>query len=191
MKKAGMDYSVWPPVARGALVKPSRTASKIARHLGRQKRAKDERDNKAEVRRRDKHCRFPLCGCRKLGLRLEARQEVSHDTHKGMGGNPAGDRSAPERMIFLCLHRHQDGAISRHKGTLRTRYLTDRGNAGPVAWQVRRVALFEPEVLAVVDAADLPRGEWVEVAREVSRGQVGELAPWQRAVLDVLAQMNL
>jgi hypothetical protein len=102
---------------------------------------KHERDQKADVRRRDRGCRFPLCGCRRLGLSLEARQEVSHDKHKGIGGNPAGDRSVAALMVQLCLHRHQDSRISRHKGTMRARALTRHGYNGPVIWEADRATI--------------------------------------------------
>lgn len=188
----------------GDLQKPSRTArkkAKVATRLGRQQA---ERKNKSEVRARDKGCRFPLCGCKKLGIALKARPESSHDKHKGMGGNPDGSRSASRLMINLCLHRHQDGVFSRHKGTIRNRYLDQElANDGPIAWDIKlddvrkhferdgmlpgelAIALLEP-----FDMAVLPDG-WIELARERKPGQLLELQPWQKDVLDQLAEMEL
>lgn len=154
--------------------KPSRTARKLAKAADLKKLRTNEANEKKHVRRRDKKCRFPLCGCRKLGLRLE----VSHDRHKGMGGNPAGDRNTRRELVLLCVHRHQDGAISRHKGTLKARYLTAKGYEGPVAW--------------LVDLAEvgLP-AEWTEVARERAVGQLEPLTPRQAEILETLAGMTI
>jgi hypothetical protein len=192
-------------MAWGDLAKPSRTARKKAKRKTAYDRMTEEWSNKRAAKHRDGHrCRFPLCGCRKLGVKLDARLEASHDQHKGMGGNPAGDRSVTELLVSLCLHRHQDGQVSRHKGTLRSRYLSDRGNNGPLAWDVD--AAYVLEALRRAGHA-LPEGglllvpleyqglndtvEWVEVAREFRVQQLMPLADWQTAVLKQLAEMEL
>jgi len=189
----------------GDLTKPSRTARKKAKVTARRTSDRIEREHKAAARRRDRYrCRFPLCGCKRIGLTVEPRVEVSHDRHKGMGGNPKGDRSVPELLITLCPHRHQDGQVSRHKGTLRTRYLTDRANSGPVAWDVD--AAYALEALRRAGCG-LPLGglplvplheqglndhvEWVEVARERAVQQLAPLHPWQERLLKNLAEMDL
>lgn len=157
---------------RPATPKPSRTARRI--QATKDQRAIERREDaeKAKVRRRDRACRFPLCGCRKLGLALKARLEVSHHNHKGMGGNRLGDRSVCELMVLLCGHRHQDGAISRHKGTLRAHFLTRHLYDGPVAWAVR-----------------IGR-TWVEVARESAPGTLEPLTNAQRELVENLAKME-
>ena len=166
--------------------KPSRTASRKATVLARGKRVTTERTNKAIAKRRDHYrCRFPLCGCKRLGLRLDARLESSHDRHKGAGGNPAGDRSTPDGLITLCLHRHQDGAISRHKGTLRTRHLTDKGNDGPVAWDIDMNRVKHGV------ARGWRPAKWVEVAREKAVQVLDPPTPAQLALLERLAEMDL
>lgn len=158
--------------------KPSRTARKLATRKTRLERRTKEDQEKAKVRRRDRRCRFPLCGCRKLQLRLE----VSHQEHKGIGGNPAGDRSTADKMIYLCVHRHQDGAISRHKGTLRIIARTAEGMNGPVIFEVDMNRLEQ-------NAASGQK--WRRVAWESKPGVLEPLEPWQRALLEQLAEMEL
>lgn len=155
------------------------------------RRRKERRDmeaaNKRAAKARDGfRCRFPLCGCRAIGERLDARVESSHDKHKGMGGDPTGGRSLAAGLMTLCLHRHQNGIVSRHKGTLRARPLTPAGNAGPVAWDVsaavlRRFGRTVPEAVT---------GEWVEVAKEHEVQRLDPPEDWQRAILDWLAEME-
>lgn len=180
---------------RRRLQKPSRTARTIEKVKSRRDLVTKERDNKKEVRRRDQYrCRFPLCGCKKLGLKLDARLEVSHDRHKGMGGDPSGERSIPKVMILLCLHRHQDGIFSRHKGTLRARPLNyAAGNDGPVVWELNLDTLsYYTELLspAVKRAANAQTG-WVEIAREKRVQQLEPPLIWQRLILERLAEMDL
>lgn len=178
--------TTWPPVRRGPFWKTPRAAAKAERHQRRRDRVDAEKANKEKVRRRDKrHCRFPLCECRRIGLRLE----VSHDRHKGQGGDPTGKRSKPEGMILLCWHRHQDSVISRHKQTLRVRYLTPKKNNGPVAFDVKREKL--PADLRDAWMFNLSGRGWVEVARERSVQVLEPLEAWQQAVLERLAEMEL
>jgi hypothetical protein len=148
------------------LPKPSRTARKLQTRGLRSARLAHEQREKAKVRKRDKGCRFPMCGCRRLGLRIE----VSHDRHKGMGGNPACDRSDAADMVQLCEHRHQHSQVSRHKGTLRSVPLSHRGYDGPVEWWVR------------LD------DDWRLVAIETAAGVLGTC---DRGILDELAKMTL
>lgn len=170
-----------------ALPKPSRTARKKKQRERRQKLRKAETDSKGEVRRRDRFCRFPLCGCRSLGLQLKARPEVSHDKHKGAGGNPSGDRSHAAGMVLLCVHRHQHGAVSIHKGTLRPHFLEPDKFDGPIAW------LVDLEALEKGRHTHVPKGgRWFELAREAGRPQAWEpLTERQRSYLTRLAEMEL
>lgn len=149
-----------------------------------------ENKNKQAVRRDDVYCRFPLCRCRELSI----MQHVSHQVHKGMGGNPKEDRSIPSLMIMLCAHRHREAAISIDNKTLRWRGRTTAGARGPVTWQIKHEALVdhglivEPgersEPIPVVDG-------WVEVAVEIAPHTCHPLDEWQRAILDRLAGMIL
>ena len=159
--------------------KPARTARKIAQKQTRLDRQSHERREKALVRTRDRVCRFPLCGCRRLGL----ASEVSHQVHKSQGGNPAGDRSLMSGLLLLCRHRHRDGAVSRHAGTLRAVALTADGMNGPIAWSVDLTALY-PELAMTTNW-------WFEIAREERGPQ--QWLPFndsQRRVLEDLAEMT-
>jgi len=173
-------------MAHETFFKKGATALKLAkRDLAKERKAHEESE-KAKVRRRDKGCRFPLCGCRRLGLALKASPEVSHDKHKAMGGNPSGDRSMAAGMIQLCKHRHQDGFISRHKGGLRVVFLTDQGFNGPVEWQIDLSAWFS-RVLGV------PRKDedWWTIATEVKVNQWKAFGPVQLERLQILAEMEM
>lgn len=174
------------------------TKLKKEKHSRQRERQAAEDDNKARVRNRDRRCRFPLCGCHALKLALKAFPEVSHSKHKSMGGNPSGDRSLAELMVYLCKHRHQDGPVSRHKGTMRALPLTTSGYDGPVSWQLEADILG----LVAVDAgetpvpcrpfSDGPFGRvWVEIARESSVGTLLPFEfPWQEGVCRELAKMD-
>lgn len=166
--------------------KPSRTARKKETLKERADKRLEEEREKRKVRRRDRRCRFPLCGCAKLKLRLE----VSHDFHKGMGSKDGV--SIADLMVYLCEHRHQHGAISRHAGTMRARYLTPDQYAGPVAWDVD-LATLERHVGPRPDLRRLANTGtgFLEVAREADVQKLEPLLPWQRALLEQLATMDL
>lgn len=164
--------------------KVTRTARKRAKVKRRSELVGKEREQKADVRKRDKFCRFPRCGCRRLGLQLKGYGEVSHDKHKAMGGNPRGDRSTAAGMLQLCRHRHQDGHFSRHKGTLRTRALTPRGNNGPIAWDIDTGAMPGRRVPSQAPI-------WKELARETGVQTWAPFTDWQLEVLDELGEMEL
>jgi len=56
----------------------------------------------AEAKRRDRGlCRWT--GCEFKDLRVEA----AHLEHRGMGGNPALDRTERHKLIALCVRHHQ------------------------------------------------------------------------------------
>ena len=132
-----------------------------------------------EVRERDRKCRFPLCACGRFRLRLE----VSHQKHRGMGGNPSMDRTTPESMILVCSARHKENRVSLDRGTLRWRALSDRGAEGPVAWDVDLNALGARQGSS--------RPQWREVARELAPHRVETPTSEQMEVLLLLAQMLL
>lgn len=151
-------------------------SAKVVRGVRRRERKATEERAKRDVRARDKGCRFPLCGCRKFGLAVH----VSHSRHKGMGGNPAGDRSVPELMIAVCSARHRENLVAIDRGTLRWEPLTAAGANGPVKW------LVDADVLGLS-----PDAVWFEVARERTRGVLEPLNPEQRDMLQRLARMDV
>lgn len=159
-------------------VKADRKPAKIERRIKKLERKHKEDLGMAKARRRDKRCRFPLCGCRTFGIVCD----VSHVRHRGMGGNPSGDRSASGLLMLLCRTRHKEGKIAIDKGTLEWRPLTKAGSDGPVAWYVDAEAMH-------LDPGHFPDG-WIEVAREIAIGVCEPLTPYQRSVLLMLAEMT-
>jgi hypothetical protein len=162
--------------------KEGRTALKRERQKRRRERLGKEKDAKAESKKRDRHrCRFPRCGCRKLGLCIES----SHREHKKMGGNPSGSRNVTANLMTLCSHRHKDGKVSVDKGRLRWVPLSDLGADWLVRWEVD-------------ESAFLPLGErvpqetfWRTVAIETAIGVAHAVDDWSSDRLDDLADMEL
>lgn len=160
--------SDWPPRWNGPQFKKP-VSSKVERFKRRMDLKNKEDAEKQKVRRRDRYCRFPLCGCGTMKLRTD----VSHSQHKGMGGNPAGDRSKAELMVLVCGARHKDNVTSIDRGNLRWRALTARGSNGPIAWDVRSV-----------------NGDWFELARETAPHVYGPFSTKQQATLLRLSEMT-
>ncbi len=156
----------WPPRWTGSQFKGPTQSAKGKRALKAKDTRRDETKNKAKVRRRDRECRFPLCPCGKLGYATH----VSHSVHKGMAGNPAGDRSQAELMVLVCQPRHQ-GAASIDAKTIRWRPLTEKGASGPIAWDLLR-----------------HHGPWFELARETDIRKWEPFTPEQRQRLQALAK---
>lgn len=160
--------------------KAPRVNAKVRRGLQRQKRTSQLDAKKDIVRRRDKWCRVPLCGCRKFRLQLH----VSHSTHQGMGGDPKGCRSDPETMVLVCAARHREHAISLDRHTLRWEPVTPNGSNGPIRWLVEAKAVAEaPEAFH--------NDEWVELARETAIGQWEPFTDVQRRLLDLMSTMTV
>ena len=148
---------------------------KVARRLKRVAQKARETAEMRAVRRRDRRCRFPLCGCAKFGLPLDC----SHQQHRGSGGNPRGDRTDRRTTVLVCRHRHRIGRVSLDKGTLRWKASTKAGADGPIAWWGDcKVLGIPPEV-----------GE-IELASEVRPGQLAPLERWQQTLLEDLATLH-
>jgi hypothetical protein len=152
-------------------------ALKVLRVRKQRQRKAVEDAAKMSVRTRDRFCRFPRCGCDQFKL----ARHVAHLTHKGMGGNPRGDRSGEARMILLCSARHKENRISLDRKTLRIDPLTRAGTAGPCAFYV------SSQALGVTERVD----RWLEVARETARHVYEPLTPRQVQLLAILAEMTL
>lgn len=84
-----------------------------------------ERIEKAKVRQRDRCCRVPWCST------PTDRLTVAHLLHKGMGGNPAQNRSTADKMIYLCYAHHQGPRGLDGMYPLSIVPLTDAGTNGP------------------------------------------------------------
>lgn len=163
-----------------------RGSVKAARARRRRQRTRAALEAMQAVRQRDQHCRFPLCGCNQFRLRLE----VSHQRHRGMAGNPRGDRSVPALMILVCAARHRENRIALDRGTLRWRALTDRGADGPIAWDIDMTRIFVPTAFMIGDRLATPGDCWREVARETAPHRYSRLNGRQREVLASLATMQ-
>jgi hypothetical protein len=161
------------------------SSPKVERFKKRLTRDTKEDAEKTKVRKRDKRCRFPICGCGKMKLTLgpAANREVSHSRHKGMGGDPSGERSKAALMVLLCLGRHRQLTFSIDRGTARWRPLTTAGANGPIAWEIDMYVYLK---------IFKPRGaRWVEVARESAPGVLEPLTPDHAKILTQLAEMTL
>jgi len=166
------------------LWKDSGPSQKVRRAMRTKTRKSHLDASKRVVKARDKGCRFPLCGCRRLRLRLE----VSHRAHQGAGGNPAEDRNDAANLLLVCAERHKDNPISLDRHTLQWEPLTADGAKGPIVWFLD-IAMY---AYLTGQATQRPVGPtWFEVAAERQAGTVGPLSPRQTAVLQQLALMEI
>lgn len=126
---------------------------------------------KGHVRKRDRYCRFPLCGCDEFRL----ARHVAHTKHKGMGGNPKGDRSHALTMLVLCSARHRESAYSLDMGTIRVTPLTKMGTAGACVFEV----------------LSRDNQTWFEVGRERGLHDFEPFTMEQRTLLTYLARERM
>lgn len=159
----------WPPRWTGSNFKHDQPNRRVEERKEKLKVASLERLNKAFVRKRDKKCRFPLCGC-KLFRR---HAHVSHREHKGPGGDPKGLRSDTDNMVLLCPFRHLENRVSIHQGNLQWDPLTKIGANGPIVWR------------------ELHGKAWIVLARETSIGSWEPFTDSQRVRLERLAEMDI
>lgn len=156
-------------------------SAKVRRRRKHQDRQSVEQDQMQAVRRRDKYCRFPLCGCGKFRLQLE----VSHREHRGMGGDLTGERSHPDLLLLLCSARHRENIVAIDRGSLRWLEIgRDAADDPLIAWEVDRHAI-EPHYLA---RSDEP--VWMELARETALHVFEPFTHEQLAILRTLAEME-
>lgn len=162
----------------------------VGAHRRRKKADIKARERRAmeTVRKRDAGCRFPLCGCRRRGIRLE----VSHSEHRGSGGNPAGDRTDTSTMVQVCAWRHKEGIFSIDKHSLRWVPMTTLGANGSIQWQVDMALVDYIRGGRVGTRPVQPR--WMQVVVETpgrSRAMVMVMSDLQRDVLGWLATMDV
>lgn len=168
--------------------KPERIMDRVRRHMKRQETKAAEERVMRQVRREDRYCRFPLCGCGKLKLPLDVAH-AGDEGHRGMGGNPSLSATTPENLITLCRPRHRAHKFAIDKKTLRVEPLTERGLRGPVRWW----AEFETLRTWALDSHGLvlmarPVDGWVILATEIAPHRL-EPIEWPR-VLELLAGME-
>lgn len=92
-----------PLTDRCATPKPVRGSSLVAARMRRSERVSVEQAVMRQAVRLDgDKCRFP--GCRHRSRKLPI--DPCHARHRGMGGNPKGDRTTLETVIALCRFDH-------------------------------------------------------------------------------------
>ncbi len=81
--------------------KPIRGEFLAERKAKRQERVNAEKATMREARKRDGNvCRFPMCRHKSMPV------DVAHMIHRGIGGNPAGDRTQTELLWTACRIHH-------------------------------------------------------------------------------------
>lgn len=121
--------------------KPVKGTEKARLRAKRRGIADGEREAKAEVRRRDPHCRWPhVTKQERLECSLQPN-EVAHRQSKGAGGNKDGSRNVVENLITFCRAVHQ-GPGSLHGGRKRVEPLTTKGTRGPCVYFEKRGDLW-------------------------------------------------
>lgn len=93
-----------------------------------QKAAEESLMRAARLRDGDK-CRWPSCEF----APKKPRREVAHLTHRGIGGNPALDRTQRDKLITLCFIHH--GLFDAAE--LDIEPMTSRGTDGAVCFYRR------------------------------------------------------
>lgn len=164
----------WPPRWDGPQFKQP-VSKKVTRFIKRTKQTSKEDAIMRSVRLEDRYCRMPMCGCHKMKLRLD----VSHSNHRGMGGNPKGDRTTRETLILLCSARHKENVISVDRKTLFIFPLTLDGLRGACSFSIDMRAL----------GGTRRKGVFV-IGRETARHVFEPFTEEQLAVLTRLAAME-
>jgi hypothetical protein len=85
--------------------KPAKGTAWIAMKGRKRERKSVEDKTMLAAKRRDSHtCRFPNCEY----MRMDPRVEAAHRRHRGMGGNPAGDRTTLNDLVTWCFIHHSE-----------------------------------------------------------------------------------
>ena len=106
--------------------KPAKGEAFLASKKRRAERVAHERGIMDQVKRLDRTCRYPHCE----HMAKKPRLEVAHVRHRGMGGNPTGDRTTAAELITYCFIHHDE----YDHGTMYHEPLTPRGTRGPCAF---------------------------------------------------------
>lgn len=115
-----------------SLAKPARGSALIARRQRRLERVDAEQKVMRAAKKRDgDKCRNPRCSFKRLKLPVDACHVFQH---RGMGGNPEGDRTAETRLI-LSACRGCHGLLD--SGELSIEPMGVEWCDGPVAWYAK------------------------------------------------------
>lgn len=110
-----------PDLAFGALLKSPKGAAMVKSRVTRRKRVSDEQKAmQAALKRDGRKCRRPRCEFAPLKLTVDP----CHMVHRGMGGNPKGDRTTRATVIALCRRHHGMYDKTDHARELRIEPLT-------------------------------------------------------------------
>ena len=115
------------PDYRGSFAKPLKGDFRRETHDRRREQTGQEDAILTEAKRRDRYtCRYP--GCK------EPKGVVhgAHLRHRGMGGNPDGDRTTRDTAITFCPRHHQ---LFDH-ADFDVTPMTPRGTDGPCEYRV-------------------------------------------------------
>lgn len=108
----------------GDLTKPLPGEARKDRHARRlTTKAHETREMQAALKRDGKKCRVPRCEFAKLNLIIDP----CHERHRGMGGNPNGNRTTRQTVIALCRRHHR----LYDNGDIAIEPLTHKGFDGP------------------------------------------------------------
>ena len=140
--------------------KPRPGAHRLKKHGDKATVRTTEKKNKVSAKVRDGHrCRAPHATREEYETCAMLRIESGHVQHKGMGGNPTGDRNEVAGFITFGLRCHKERF---DKELLRPRFLSDDRANGLIAWEER-------------ETHDAP---WVETHVEAQIGDANDR--WRR-----------
>jgi hypothetical protein len=125
----GLTFSKWGE--RGLTLREERAETR------RERKAHEDQIERAVKARDRNRCRVP--GCRERG-------EWAHLNHRGMGGNPKGDKSTTAETLCLCRPHHREGPDSLDQGGMEVIPLTKAGCDGPLAFHWIRTGRTVKEV---------------------------------------------
>lgn len=148
------------------------------------------------VRREDRYCRVPQCGCGRMQLTLEVAH-AGELGHRKMGGDKALMTTVPENLLLACRPRHRAHRFAIDKKTLKPLALTERGLRGPVQWlvDVSIAELVAKPADWAPNWAELVRFHggrpWYLLATEIRPHVCEPFTAAQQAMLDALAAMTI